>query len=372
MKAAQAAFVPALFGHGEQDDFIVPSHTDTLQAAYAGDSNKVIFPGDHNSARPPFFMSSLCIFMRNNMIVASDFGADNALPDEQTPEDYFSAIGGGDRMNVFPRMDRRGGAPKNRNWPSDTDSSEADSTEEYMRAPYRHQMGGHMATAVTEEDLIQQAIAMSIAESSNPPKIEDEEDAELAAVLALSAAEAASSANKSALAQIESNPERAASSGSATGATGHEKKSSSSENASTASSPTDGTSKLKGSKDKPKERDGKLEREKSDYDKSEKDKEKKSKKKREGTASTSTSPSTPSALHPDSFDEFSLSPRDSVSPRHKEKDKDKKSKHKSPASTASPPMSPLAKPKSKSADESTVSLDASGDDDLDSPKRKKK
>lgn len=63
------AFIPALFGHAIDDDFILPSHSEALHEAYAGDKNYITFDGDHNTARPQFFMDSVVIFFLNSLQV---------------------------------------------------------------------------------------------------------------------------------------------------------------------------------------------------------------------------------------------------------------------------------------------------------------
>lgn len=45
------SFIPALFLHGDKDDFIAPHHTQTLYQAYNGDKELEIVEGDHNSPR---------------------------------------------------------------------------------------------------------------------------------------------------------------------------------------------------------------------------------------------------------------------------------------------------------------------------------
>eukprot|EP00850_Spirogloea_muscicola_P010597 SM000063S19987 [mRNA] locus=s63:86066:95294:+ [translate_table: standard] len=63
--AASKCFVPALFGHAEDDDFILPHHSDDICAVYAGDKNLIKFEGDHNSVRPSFYYDSIAIFFHN-------------------------------------------------------------------------------------------------------------------------------------------------------------------------------------------------------------------------------------------------------------------------------------------------------------------
>ncbi|CAG9465878.1 unnamed protein product [Pedinophyceae sp. YPF-701] len=62
---APRAFIPALFAHAIEDDFVPAHHGKALHDAYGGDKNMVTFAGDHNSPRPPFFYSSVSIFFHN-------------------------------------------------------------------------------------------------------------------------------------------------------------------------------------------------------------------------------------------------------------------------------------------------------------------
>ena len=59
---ADRCFIPALFGHADDDDFILKRHSEVIHEKYAGDKNLVTFPGDHNSQRPQFFHAgSRCV-----------------------------------------------------------------------------------------------------------------------------------------------------------------------------------------------------------------------------------------------------------------------------------------------------------------------
>ncbi|XP_027363794.1 uncharacterized protein LOC113871133 isoform X2 [Abrus precatorius] len=62
---APKTYIPVLFGHGNDDQFIQPHHSDLISESYAGDKNIIKFDGDHNSARPQFFMDSVSIFFYN-------------------------------------------------------------------------------------------------------------------------------------------------------------------------------------------------------------------------------------------------------------------------------------------------------------------
>lgn len=84
------AFIPALFGHAVDDDFILPSHTENLHEKYSGDKNHITFEGDHNSPRPQFFMDSVAIFfinsLRVNDIVPKSMKITPKEPESSLPE----------------------------------------------------------------------------------------------------------------------------------------------------------------------------------------------------------------------------------------------------------------------------------------------
>ncbi|EXC05734.1 hypothetical protein L484_011315 [Morus notabilis] len=65
IKVAKTCFVPVLFGHATDDDFIRPHHSDRIYDAYVGDKNIIKFEGDHNSPRPQFYFDSINIFFHN-------------------------------------------------------------------------------------------------------------------------------------------------------------------------------------------------------------------------------------------------------------------------------------------------------------------
>ncbi|XP_014623858.1 uncharacterized protein [Glycine max] len=62
---APKTFIPVLLGHGNDDQFIQPHHSDLISESYAGDKNIIKFDGDHNSSRPQFFYNSISIFFYN-------------------------------------------------------------------------------------------------------------------------------------------------------------------------------------------------------------------------------------------------------------------------------------------------------------------
>uniref|UniRef100_A0A2P2LA34 Catalytic n=1 Tax=Rhizophora mucronata TaxID=61149 RepID=A0A2P2LA34_RHIMU len=65
IKVAKSSFVPVLFGHAIDDDFIQPHHSDRIHEVYMGDKNIIKFEGDHNSPRPQFYFDSINIFFHN-------------------------------------------------------------------------------------------------------------------------------------------------------------------------------------------------------------------------------------------------------------------------------------------------------------------
>ncbi|XP_020221564.1 uncharacterized protein LOC109804183 isoform X2 [Cajanus cajan] len=65
LQVARKTFIPALFGHGNKDQFIQPHHSDLISESYMGDKNVIKFDGDHNSSRPQFFYDSISIFFYN-------------------------------------------------------------------------------------------------------------------------------------------------------------------------------------------------------------------------------------------------------------------------------------------------------------------
>jgi len=56
-----SSFIPALFATAIDDDFVMPSHTKRLHAAYAGEKELITFEGDHKTARPESFMISVVV-----------------------------------------------------------------------------------------------------------------------------------------------------------------------------------------------------------------------------------------------------------------------------------------------------------------------
>ncbi|XP_042064768.1 uncharacterized protein LOC121808376 isoform X1 [Salvia splendens] len=86
IKVAKSCFVPVLFGHAIEDDFIQPHHSDSVFDAYVGDKNIIKFEGDHNSPRPQFYFDSISIFFNNVLQPPEDEGGSTYF---DLSNDYF-------------------------------------------------------------------------------------------------------------------------------------------------------------------------------------------------------------------------------------------------------------------------------------------
>jgi pimeloyl-ACP methyl ester carboxylesterase len=63
IKFVAACQTPALFVHGEQDDFVQPLHTKALHELYGGDKALHLVEGDHNAPRPHDFQNAAMLFL---------------------------------------------------------------------------------------------------------------------------------------------------------------------------------------------------------------------------------------------------------------------------------------------------------------------
>uniref|UniRef100_A0A7C9CVH6 Serine aminopeptidase S33 domain-containing protein n=1 Tax=Opuntia streptacantha TaxID=393608 RepID=A0A7C9CVH6_OPUST len=82
IKVAKSCFVPVLFGHAIDDDFIRPHHSERIFEVYMGDKNIIKFEGDHNSPRPQFYFDSISIFFKNVL----------QPPDDDVPVSFFDPM----------------------------------------------------------------------------------------------------------------------------------------------------------------------------------------------------------------------------------------------------------------------------------------
>jgi hypothetical protein len=55
--------IPAVFGHGEDDDMVAPYHSQRLHAAYGGNTTLLRFAGTHNSERGDTFVGTATAFL---------------------------------------------------------------------------------------------------------------------------------------------------------------------------------------------------------------------------------------------------------------------------------------------------------------------
>ncbi|XP_019440077.1 PREDICTED: uncharacterized protein LOC109345491 [Lupinus angustifolius] len=65
LQVAPKTFIPVLFGHANDDQFVQPHHSDLISESYAGEKNIIKFDGDHNSSRPQSFYDSVSNFFYN-------------------------------------------------------------------------------------------------------------------------------------------------------------------------------------------------------------------------------------------------------------------------------------------------------------------
>ncbi|PON80200.1 Alpha/beta hydrolase fold [Parasponia andersonii] len=100
IKVAKTCFVPVLFGHATDDDFIRPHHSDRIFDAYVGDKNIIKFEGDHNSPRPQFYFDSINIFFHNVLQPPEDEVGEAFF---DTMHDYFGKVG----WRTTPQVEHR-------------------------------------------------------------------------------------------------------------------------------------------------------------------------------------------------------------------------------------------------------------------------
>ncbi|KAM9971775.1 hypothetical protein ACTFIW_011758 [Dictyostelium discoideum] len=80
LNIADQVYIPALFAHGESDNFVRPHHSEKLFEKYNGDKNRLLLKGGHNSERPNFFLESVCIFFQNTLKPNQDDSNDSNDP----------------------------------------------------------------------------------------------------------------------------------------------------------------------------------------------------------------------------------------------------------------------------------------------------
>lgn len=139
------AFIPACFVAAKGDTFIKPHHTEELHEAYAGDKNLVMVEGDHNSSRDSFFMDSVAIFFHNT------------LQCDQLPEARPVAPSRGPSSALHAL--RRSGDSESRRQALGLQMQAPE------RSPHESPANDFQSTQAMEEEMVQQAIRLSLQES---------------------------------------------------------------------------------------------------------------------------------------------------------------------------------------------------------------
>lgn len=78
IKGANKCYIPAMLVAARGDDFVTPSHSESICEVYAGDHNLVKVDGDHNSNRPYFLFQSAGIFLANTLMLPEAWGLPGA------------------------------------------------------------------------------------------------------------------------------------------------------------------------------------------------------------------------------------------------------------------------------------------------------
>lgn len=71
--APDCTTVPALFIHGEHDDFIKQHHSQDICEEYTGPKNLLVVEGDHNDPRPPSCITACQSFLHQHLNVAEEW-----------------------------------------------------------------------------------------------------------------------------------------------------------------------------------------------------------------------------------------------------------------------------------------------------------
>jgi pimeloyl-ACP methyl ester carboxylesterase len=71
--ASDCESIPALFIHGEHDDFIKQHHSQDICEEYKGPKHLLVVEGDHNDPRPPTCISSCQSFLHRHLNVSEDW-----------------------------------------------------------------------------------------------------------------------------------------------------------------------------------------------------------------------------------------------------------------------------------------------------------
>ncbi|CAE8643311.1 unnamed protein product [Polarella glacialis] len=97
--AAPHCHCPAIFGSGEQDCLVLPEQVRALHNAWGGQSELVLFSGDHNGERPKEFLQQSARFMWDTLSAAAK--AESKM--SAAVDAYFSGSPPPARRNVCRR-----------------------------------------------------------------------------------------------------------------------------------------------------------------------------------------------------------------------------------------------------------------------------
>eukprot|EP01095_Lingulamoeba_sp_RSL-Kostka_P016989 TRINITY_DN859_c0_g3_i1.p1 TRINITY_DN859_c0_g3~~TRINITY_DN859_c0_g3_i1.p1 ORF type:complete len:230 (-),score=79.78 TRINITY_DN859_c0_g3_i1:82-771(-) len=136
IKYASSCFSPSLFVHGEQDNFILPHHGQDIYEEYQGEKNIIMVNGGHNDPRPQFCNDSISIFFTNCLMLDNvDVGNDNNNVQNNMP--------GFDNINP------------------------------YHGYANLMDMSQHLSPQQQEEQMIQQALLLSMQEQENENNVDE-------------------------------------------------------------------------------------------------------------------------------------------------------------------------------------------------------
>lgn len=101
IKFVAECHVPALFCHGEADDFVLPMHSRALHDAYGGEKSFHLVAGDHNSPRPDDFQETALLFLCNALGVSIDGGARRTHRHAATPSTSTTQVSAADLSDAL-------------------------------------------------------------------------------------------------------------------------------------------------------------------------------------------------------------------------------------------------------------------------------
>lgn len=163
----EECYVPTLFGHGKDDDFIPLHHSEKLFVSHGADTkNFVAFEGDHNSARPSYWYENALTFLLTALRVDEMLGPDVDL--RSSSEDVIPHMQGGSGIYVC--------RPKAVSSPKTPEGDRAEEEDEFptiqdpgsheLRAPWdRNALRMDERMRQEEEIQLQRVLELSLEES---------------------------------------------------------------------------------------------------------------------------------------------------------------------------------------------------------------